>query len=219
MSLTDKQDPVETLSALMDGEADDLELRRLLKQIPEHQQSDELLATWRRFHLARSALHGEPVTVPATDASRRILAALELEPDHSAATQTAAARPVGTVARSRYENLAKLAVAASVALAVFLGMQVLVAPQEALPGGSSGMAHNEASGLSSEPVALKVDAEAQQRLNDYIQTVSIQHQNAAPVVNTSIFEEIPLLRQVNQVEFDLRLPTPQVDAEQEVRSR
>ena len=45
---------LESLSALMDGEASDLEMRRLLKS-----EGAELNARWQRYHIASAALKGE----------------------------------------------------------------------------------------------------------------------------------------------------------------
>lgn len=61
-------DTVQSLSALMDGEARDLELRRVLRHLESagHEgadtlSADALRATWHRLHLARHALHGEEI--------------------------------------------------------------------------------------------------------------------------------------------------------------
>lgn len=50
----------ETLSAVMDNEADELELRRVLAACGE---DAELRSTWSRYQLARSVMHREP-TLP-----------------------------------------------------------------------------------------------------------------------------------------------------------
>jgi len=104
----------ETLSALLDDAADDLELRRLLRdweQLPESGRAD-LAATWSRYNLVHAALHGLAKPVSARLASR-VSAAVAEEP--------------GLVQRSGaaswQQSLAKVAVAASVALAVVLGFQ------------------------------------------------------------------------------------------------
>lgn len=47
----------ETLSAVMDNEADELELRRVLAACGE---DAELRSTWSRYQLARSVMHREP---------------------------------------------------------------------------------------------------------------------------------------------------------------
>lgn len=55
-----KETEYETLSAMLDGEADELALRRLLRDL-----DDESAATWTRWHLARDIMHGhESVAVP-----------------------------------------------------------------------------------------------------------------------------------------------------------
>lgn len=114
----DRNNLNESLSALMDNEADELELRRILAQ-----PAGELDSTWARYQLASAALHGKAGAMPNWDLSARISAALADE-----ATPVAApvkARPV----------MARFAVAASVMLAVLGGVklyQQTVEPQ-ALP--------------------------------------------------------------------------------------
>ena len=51
----------EAVSALMDGEATDLDFRRLLKSAAT---SPETVETWERYHLAQSVMHeqGTPVS-------------------------------------------------------------------------------------------------------------------------------------------------------------
>ncbi len=189
----------ETLSALMDGEINELELRRLLKQLPECADKTQLLNTWQRFHVARSALHGEPVTVPNNAASSRILAAIDAEPAY---TET----PVTLVAKAPvlFTGFAKVAVAASVTLAVFIGMQSMLTTDSgtSLNGSMAGTGDSSVNGQ----FATVVDAEAQRRLNDYIRTVSIQYQNEIAVPHSNVFEEIPLMRPVNQIELDTDAP-------------
>lgn len=57
----------ETLSAVMDNEADELELRRVLAACGE---DAELRSTWSRYQLARSVMHREP-TLPRSWISLR----------------------------------------------------------------------------------------------------------------------------------------------------
>lgn len=61
----------ESLSALMDNEGDELELRRVLKALDGDQDSAE---SWRRYHLMRSALRRETDTDPSVDLSAGIMA-------------------------------------------------------------------------------------------------------------------------------------------------
>ena len=70
----------ESLSALMDNEADDLEVRRVLQAT---EQDSALRGTWERYQLARSVLHKEHWQVSAessVDLSSGIAAALRDEP-------------------------------------------------------------------------------------------------------------------------------------------
>jgi sigma-E factor negative regulatory protein RseA len=203
MSLSKDYSLEETLSALMDGETDDLELRRLLKQIPDSPRQEELLDSWRRFHIARSVLHGEligeAVTVTGSAATQQIIAAIAAEPAYGGGNTRPAPAPW-------YSIPGKLAVAASVTIAVFLGMQVLLSSDQNTP---TGMAQSAGSnGIQNESGAGRVDLDAQRRLNEYIQTVSIQHQGGTNGPSLSVFEEIPHLRPVNQIELEVN-PLPE----------
>src|SRR5687767_5927144 len=53
---TDQVALIESLSALMDGQADELELRRILKAMPGNA---ELAGKWERFHIVRNCLQQE----------------------------------------------------------------------------------------------------------------------------------------------------------------
>ncbi len=104
MSQIDK----ESLSALLDNEADDLELRRLLKSC---EQDPALLKTWERYSLVQSVLHESAVPVSA-NLSQRIADQIAAEAPLSVA-RAASPQPAWQ------QGLAKMAIAASVA-AVFL---------------------------------------------------------------------------------------------------
>jgi sigma-E factor negative regulatory protein RseA len=102
----------ETLSALHDGEAHDLELRRLLRDLHRGDaESRELTDTWTRLQLTRSAMQGEPL-VPAAGLLAGVQAAIDAEP------QAASTSPWRRAAGS-------FAVAASMAALVVLGGQQL----------------------------------------------------------------------------------------------
>ena len=59
----------------MDGEAHELETRRILDEIGK---DDELRAAWDRFHLARSAMAGDPLdTRHGEDAIERLWEAVD----------------------------------------------------------------------------------------------------------------------------------------------
>ncbi len=129
----------ETLSALLDNEADDLELRRFLKS---SEQDPSLLETWERYSLVQSVLH-ESAQPVSSRLSERIAAQIEQEAPLTAIPSAAA--PI-----SWKENLSKIAIAASVA-AVFL-----VAVQFNLDSGSGSAAVPALAGQSIENNAAPV---------------------------------------------------------------
>ena len=98
----------ESLSAVMDNEADELELRRVLAACGE---DAELRATWSRYQLAHAVMHREPA-MPGLDIASAVSAALADE--------------AAPAARSRnpWRNVGRLAVAASVTLAVLAGVRL-----------------------------------------------------------------------------------------------
>jgi len=100
----------QALSAVMDGEATELELRRTLEAV----SGDTLLRDrWRRHHRVRDALHGQFSGHTDIDVSNRVLQALET------------GKPVSR------NPLLSMAVAASVTLAVVMGGQELLLPSTA----------------------------------------------------------------------------------------
>ena len=97
----------ESLSAVMDNEADELELRRVLNAVDDN----ETRATWSRYQVARAAMHKE-LLLPKLDIAAAVSAALADE-----------ATPV-KVARGPWRSLGRLAVASSVTLAVLAGVRL-----------------------------------------------------------------------------------------------
>lgn len=104
----------ESLSALMDGEADELEIRRLLNQDEQQQVFDK----WSKYHLIGAVLRDQPATT--LDLSKGVRQALDGEPmdDVPLAPNTQVAQPN----KLRW-LMASGAVAASVTLAVLVGVQ------------------------------------------------------------------------------------------------
>ncbi|UTW11801.1 MucB/RseB C-terminal domain-containing protein [Marinobacterium rhizophilum] len=110
----------DTLSALVDGEASELEARRLLSRLGEQPALGE---KWRRYHLTRSALRGERDTA-IVDISAGVMAQITstvVEPAPLADVQEAPSRRAG--AGSYWKPLISMATAASVTAAVILGVQ------------------------------------------------------------------------------------------------
>jgi sigma-E factor negative regulatory protein RseA len=99
----------ESLSAMMDNQADELELRRVLTASDD----PELRATWSRYHAARAVMHKEQL-YPFLDIASAVSAALADD-----------AAPVAQQPqRSLWRTVGGLAVAASVAVAVLAGVRV-----------------------------------------------------------------------------------------------
>lgn len=94
----------ESLSAVMDNEADELELRRVLACEDPAQR-----AQWARFQVARAAMHRE-LLEPRLDLAAAVSAALADERTPS---------PV----KGAWRNLGRIAVAASVTVAVLAGVR------------------------------------------------------------------------------------------------
>ncbi|WP_457941895.1 sigma-E factor negative regulatory protein [Vreelandella alkaliphila] len=106
----------ESLSALMDSESDELELRRVLKSLPDDSDAAE---TWRRYHLARSMMQRERNVDVSIDLSAGIMDRLRDEPAPALEDDT-----VVIPTRSGGLSFARGAgVAAAVSLMVITGVQ------------------------------------------------------------------------------------------------
>lgn len=110
----------ESLSSLMDGEASEQDIERVLESL----QNPEVRSAWRNYNLARWGLGGG-VGPGSEELTGRIMAALDAEPAHSLQPRDEAPaeiRPVG--AWHRFSRpLASFAVAASVFAVVLVGSQ------------------------------------------------------------------------------------------------
>ena len=105
----------ESVSALMDGEAEELELRRLLAETNVDQVND----IWSHYHLAKEHLSSSQDSQPAIgfghmDISQRVSEAIAQEPDLNVSSKRVVAW---------LQPVAGFAVAASVAFAVVVGVQ------------------------------------------------------------------------------------------------
>lgn len=176
----------QSLSALLDNEAESLELRRVLKAAGS---DAELRRTWHRFNLQQSVLHGHNVGRLGEDFDTRVMRALEQETMPS---------------RSRFGQLTvKFAIAASVALVAFVGLQTALLPDPAAP---AVIAEQEATApvpfvagiapVGEDPVRQEVDPVARQRLEDYINSVAI---TPARSNQLEYIQDSPLYRLVNEV--------------------
>ena len=117
----------ESVSALMDGEANELELRRLLSTTTdEHVQV--LDETWSRYHLLRDVMQNNTAEVSfrQLDISQQLREAISAEPLSSVQDDALSAATGQSLKKGRViflKPLAGFAVAASVAVAVVVGIQ------------------------------------------------------------------------------------------------
>ncbi|WP_296056954.1 MucB/RseB C-terminal domain-containing protein [uncultured Amphritea sp.] len=111
------EQPKEALSALMDNEVGDFELRSLLKQSADN---NELSGQWQRYHVASSLLKNEQLG--SGDISAAVMDAIDAEP---ALKMDAVDTPAndGISGKSFFKPLISMAVAASVTAVVILGGQ------------------------------------------------------------------------------------------------
>lgn len=115
----------ETLSALLDSEADELALERLLRRVGDDR---ELRETWVRYNLARDVAAGHRLSHAGLDVSTRVRDALGSPGQRD-----------GTSLRQRLlRPVASLAVAASVAVTVVVGgRQLALLENDAYSGDSA----------------------------------------------------------------------------------
>lgn len=189
----------ESLSALCDGECDELELRRVLNHV---ENDAEFREQWANFHLIGAAMRGE--SVDTVDLSKGIMQAIEGEPMDEvpgagqASASTSAAAPDVETSDATQPKASVLpgwmvsgAVAASVTMAVLLGARVLSVPDVTV--GSADMTLAKAEAVQSVPAVMPQSsvaaasvaadtqmsaaelAEAQERLKQYV----LEHEDQA----------------------------------------
>lgn len=122
----------ESLSVALDGQASELELRRVLSGVGE---DDELRSTARRYQMIGDAIRGETNAFAKVDLSSRIIASIEQEEvdqlvagtstKKEGAKSTAASTPVISILDNWWSSLGRVAMAASVAFAVVFGVKNL----------------------------------------------------------------------------------------------
>lgn len=107
------------ISALLDGECDSAETGGLLKRLAKDAEARERLG---RYSLARDALHGELAVSLSGDFADRVRAAIDKEPTLLVPNGVAQAARA-PAPRSWFKPAAGLAIAASVALVSFIGLE------------------------------------------------------------------------------------------------
>ncbi|MFW5452936.1 sigma-E factor negative regulatory protein [Thioalkalivibrio sulfidiphilus] len=112
----------ERLSALVDDEADSFEVRRLVDELGKHPED---LAQWGRYHLIGDAIRGGLNRSAPPDFASRVSALIEQEPALTGVPQQ--------VGRGLLKPVAGVAMAASVAVAVLVGVMNVGGTPETLP--------------------------------------------------------------------------------------
>lgn len=156
----------EHLSALIDGETNRFETRRVLDSLLG---DAEQRGRWARYHLIGEALRQERPLFADGDFSRRVMARIETEAQREKATESESAG-----GRRRWVRpLAGLAMAASVAGAMVFGLQSMLGPGEL---GSHGLqqapleadANAQSMGVSDPGHHVANQLESYMRMNRYM---------------------------------------------------
>ena len=117
----------ESLSAVMDGEANELELERVLSRI---EGDEQLRQTWVRYNAVQSVNEGAHIAHLSMDVSHRVRAALAQDDSTDRAK-------INGLAQRFFKPLASFAVAASVAATVVIGGQQLYQIGDTTPYGNT----------------------------------------------------------------------------------
>ena len=144
----------ESLSALMDGEANEFEMHRVLEQIGEDRDLRDAALGYQRIG---EAIRHETNMYSDIDLSASISAAIADEPAPEVEVAPAAVSSANNQRHGWFANLGRLAVAASVAAATVIGVQTWnVANRNATDGGSAQLAAVTAPASVSTQVAHNV---------------------------------------------------------------
>lgn len=202
------QPPVlaESLSALMDNQASELEIQRLLKALDA---DPELKSTWSRYQIASAGLKRDLPVMASSDFAARISAAIDAEETYALQPQVAPQQASNQTASGNvivmplrwWQQVGRVAVAASVAGALIVGVQQYqaVAPQTtefaanapvAAPvAATESKAANlpsgiNAPGLSARTVAVQSGYESRPQENRRV--MFVPRQEAAPIYNEDV---------------------------------
>lgn len=173
----------ESISALVDSQASELELQRILKA---SQSDPEVKMTWARYQVASAVIRHDMPAFELTDFSARVSAALEAEETYNVSS----VNPVKPT--QWWQHIGRFAVAASVAGGVIMFSQnfnsdnnsaavmaaatleaPVAAPAVSIPSGYHGQGYYDQT-LSLRTVGLQNGYEARQQ--DNRQVVIVPHQ-------------------------------------------
>lgn len=221
----------ESLSAMLDHEADDLELRRLCKALEngtlEASEIAELEARWKRFNLAQMIIHGDFTGSDIPSLSKEfnlgVMSAIESETGASSSAIAASVESSldesssAVVLISNWkQNAIKLAVAASVAA---IAVVVLQAPsQQGVMVPANGLMASETVSTAApantsyqtvlempqgtEAVRQVADIDPEARQRLLDYIDSMSLNDDDEPIGFQRLEDSPLLRLVNEIELD-----------------
>ena len=108
---------LESVSALVDGEASEIELHRILKQLDaDHANQDQSVGSkWSRYHSVSQAMADTPLE--GVDISQSVSSAIAEEPTYDST--------FSSTAKSKFYSMGRFAIAASVAFVAIIGVQQL----------------------------------------------------------------------------------------------
>jgi sigma-E factor negative regulatory protein RseA len=166
----------ESLSALIDGEASELEVHRLVR---EFGADESLTSSWTMYQQVRTTVRSGRDELSVSEHQvllSRISASIEAEDTHQTVTQSNSSSPKRVMVGS-------LALAASLVVTIFIGIQEpatdaqIAASSERAPIDVQTVAHTASPGVSAgtqsgsaslTPELVELDEEKQRRLRAYL---------------------------------------------------
>lgn len=188
----------ESLSALMDGEASELELQRLLKASSAGSEAGQ---RWSRYQLAASVMRQEPVARPESDLAARISAAVASEePLQQTSGPATAANDSGHRWR---QMLSRGAVAATVAFAAILGVQQITQPDvtQELVAEAERPVQQQVPQPAAQPSSIYVPGPSTRAVSTASPRVMFEPQGGTPG-QANMIQQVPtpeLMRHLNRV--------------------
>lgn len=196
----------ESLSALMDNQASELEIQRLLKAL---ESNPEIKSTWSRYQIASAGLKGDFPVMASSGFAAGVSAAIAAEEIYieqpqqlgSSTVSQQASAGLTVMPLSWWQQVSRVAIAASVAGVLIVGVQQYqsLAPQgaqmavsapAAAPNGSTEIKAADlpsginAPALSARTVAVQSGYES--RPQESRRVMFVPRQQAAPIYNEEI---------------------------------
>ncbi len=188
----------ESLSAVMDGEADEFEIRRVLNEAAD---DPELRGVWERYHLVRSVMRGEGRSLRVGEAAlsarfwSEVDAADAALVDGSDGLIDESPRPSRSRMAAWGQRVAGVAVAAGVAAAVIVGFRVddgdavqtpQVAVVQQVPPAAMALFDEE---LAGQAVPAELDLQrAHAYMLHHAHHVGLNNRSVVPFVKVAAFE-------------------------------